>query len=212
MGRALVRDPGVFLMDEPMSNQDPALKARLREELKRIHRKLGTTILYVTHDQTDALSLGDRIVLMQDGMIVQAGTPQELYRTPRNLYCATFLGSPEMNVFRDIPVRDGVLTLLGREIPLPAAKREAAAGRTTVTAGIRPVHFTPDPQGIEATVDYTETIEAECHLHMKRGEASFTAVVPKPPGRPFAHGETVRLAPDPERIHLFDPQTEIRLG
>ncbi len=212
VGRALVRDPGVFLMDEPMSNQDPALKARLREELKRIHRKLGATVLYVTHDQTDALSLGDRIVLMQDGMIVQAGTPQELYRAPRNVYCATFLGAPEMNVFRDVPVRGGALTILGREIRLPEAKAAAAAGLETVTAGIRPVHFSPDPGGIEAMVDYTETIESECHLHLKRGEESFTAVVPKPPGRPFAHGETVRLSPDPERIHLFHPQTEIRLG
>ena len=212
VGRALVRDPGIFLMDEPMSNQDPALKARLREELKRIHRKLGATVLYVTHDQTDALSLGDRIVLMKDGMAVQTGTPGELYRTPRNLYCATFLGAPEMNVFRHVPVRNGALCLLGREIRLPEAKAAVTAGLETVTAGIRPVHFSLDPEGVGAAVDYTETVESECHLHLKLGEEAFTAVVPKPPDRPFAHGETVRVSPDPERIHLFHPQTEIRLG
>ena len=212
VGRALVRDPGVYLMDEPMSNQDPALRARLREELKRIHRKLGATVLYVTHDQTDALQLGDRIVLMKDGMIVQAGTPRELYRTPRNLYCAAFLGEPEMNVFRDVPVRDGMLTVLGREIRLPEAKAAAAVGLETVTAGIRPVHFSMDPQGIEAAVDFTETIESECRLHLKHGGDEFTAVVPKPPGKPFARGETVRVLLDPERIHLFHPKTEIRLG
>ena len=212
VGRALVRDPGLFLMDEPMSNQDPALRARLREELKRIHRKLGATILYVTHDQTDALRLGDRIVLMKDGMIIQAGTPQELYLTPRNLYCATFLGTPQMNVFRNVPVQNGALSLLDREIRLPEAKKEAVRGLEAVTAGIRPVHFVPDPQGIEATVDYTEIIESECHLHLKHGEEVFTAVVPKTPGRPFGHGETVQVMPETERIHLFHPQTEIRLG
>ena len=212
IGRALVRDPGLFLMDEPMSNQDPALKERLREELKRIHRKLGATVLYVTHDQTDALRLGDRIVLMKDGIIVQAGLPQELYLAPRNLYCATFLGTPQMNVFRDVPVRDGTLSLLGREIRLTETQEEAVRGLETVTVGIRPVHFVPDPQGIRATVDAVEMIESECHLHLRHGEEAFTAVVPKTPGRPFGRGETVRMMPETERIHLFHPQTEIRLG
>ena len=212
VGRALVRDPGLFLMDEPMSNQDPALKARLREELKRIHRKLGATILYVTHDQTDALRLGDRIVLMKDGMIVQTGTPQELYLAPRNLYCATFLGAPQMNVFRDVPVRDGALRLMGREIRLPEGKKEAVRGREAVTAGIRPVHFSEDPQGIEAVLETAEIIESERHLHLKRGAETFTAVVPKPPGRPPARGETLRVAPEAERILLFDPETEECLG
>ena len=211
IGRALVRDPGIFLMDEPMSNQDPALKARLREELKRIHRKLGTTILYVTHDQTDALRLGDRIVLMQDGMIVQAGTPQELYQHPRNLYCATFLGTPQMNVFRGIPVQEGKIRLMGRDISLPESIKKAAGGMAAVTVGIRPVHFVPDPQGIEGTVDYTESIEAECHLHLKHGNEAFTVVVPKTSGRPYSRGETVRVMPETDRIHLFHPQTGIRL-
>ena len=212
VGRALVRDPGIFLMDEPMSNQDPSLKARLREELKRIHQKLGATILYVTHDQTDALQLGDRIALMKDGIILQAGTPQEMYMKPRNLYCATFLGSPAMNVFRNVPVKDGALELMGAEIRLPEAKKEAAGGLKTVTAGIRPVHFFIDPQGSGAVVDYAETIESECHLRLKRGGDTFTAVVPKAPGRPFTHGDTVRLSPDPERIYLFHPETEMCLG
>lgn len=212
IGRALVRDPRLFLMDEPMSNQDQALRARLREELKRLHRKLGATILYVTHDQADALRLGNRIVVMKDGMIVQAGTPQALYLTPRNLYCATFLGAPPMNVFRDVPVREGTLRLMGREIRLPETKKEAVGGLQAVTVGIRPVHFSLHPQGIEAAVDYTETIESECHLHLLHGKETFTAVVAKTPGRGFFHGETVRVMPEGERIHLFHPQTEIRLG
>ena len=212
IGRALVRDPGLFLMDEPMSNQDPALKARLREELKRIHQKLGTTILYVTHDQTDALRLGDRIVLMKDGMIIQSGTPQEIYLNPRNLYCATFVGAPQMNVFTNVPVRNGMLSLMGCDICLPEAKKEAVSGLKTVTAGIRPVHFSLDPQGIVGVVDYTEIIESECHLHLQYGETAFTAVIPKLPGRPFNRGETVCVAPDPERIHLFHPETEMRLS
>ncbi len=212
IGRALVRDPGLFLMDEPMSNQDPALRVRLREELKRIHRKLGATILYVTHDQTDALRLGDRIVLMRDGMIVQAGTPQELYVTPRNLYCASFLGSPPMNVFRNVPLGDGSLRLMGETIPLPEEKKEAVRGLKTVTAGIRPVHFFADPHGIAGVVDYTENIESETHLHLKHGEEAFTAVIPKTEGRFFSHGETVRVKPDAERIYLFHPETELCLG
>lgn len=212
IGRALVRDPVLFLMDEPMSNQDPALKDRLREELKRIHRKLGATILYVTHDQNDALRLGDRIVLMRDGMILQAGTPRELYQAPRDLYCATFLGTPAMNVFRGAPVAGGCLRLLGREFPLTASQKEQVRGREAVIAGIRPVHFVPDPEGIPAQVVYTEMLESECHLTLKSGGEGFTAVLPKPPGRPFAPGDPVRLSPDPEKILFFDPETELRLG
>ncbi len=212
IGRALVRNPGVFLMDEPMSNQDPSLKARLREEMKRIHRKLGATILYVTHDQMDALQMGDRIVLMKDGMIVQSGSAQEMYMKPRNLYCAAFLGTPELNVFRNVPVKDGMIGLMGAEIRLPEAKKEAVAGLKAVTVGIRPVHFSIDSQGIGAVVDYAGTVESECQLHLKHGENTFTAVVPKVPGRLFTHGEILRVLPDPERIYLFHPETEACLG
>ena len=212
IGRALVRNPGLFLMDEPMSNQDPALKASLREELKRIHRDLGATVLYVTHDQTDALRLGDRIVLMKDGMNLQTGTPQELYLKPRNLYCATFLGSPQMNVFRNVPLQEGELNLLGTTIQLPARKKEAIGDRSTVTVGIRPVHFFLDPQGIRGEVDYTEIIESECHLHLKHGTDTFTVVVPKRGEIPFRRGGSVSVAPETDRMYLFDPVTEACIG
>ena len=212
IGRALVRDPGVFLMDEPMSNQDPVIKARLREELKRIHRKLGTTVLYVTHDQTDALQLGDRIAVMKDGLILQMGTPQELYTRPVNLYCASFLGSPEMNIFRDVTVEDGLPVIMGTKIAVTNAKKEELSGKTKVTAGIRPVHFSVDPQGIEAKVEFTETIESEYHLHLRRENNTFMAVLPKTPGRTPCRGDIIRVSPDPGKICFFDPKTEMNLG
>jgi len=215
IGRALVRKPKLFLMDEPFSNLDTVLREKLRDELKRLQKRLGVTVIYVTHDQMDAFRLGDRIVVMRDGMIVQCGTPQELYNRPINLYTASFLRTPPMNLIQAVPAvrRDGAaaLRLLGVEIGLPAEKAAALAGRKSVTVGIRPVHIAPAQDGIQATVQYAEIIGAEYHLHLKIADTELIAVTPYSPRDEVRGGDTVRIRLNPKKLHLFDSDTGMRI-
>ena len=220
MGRAIVRDPKVFLMDEPLSNLDAKLRGQMRIEISKLHQRLGTTIIYVTHDQTEAMTLGTRIVVMKDGVIQQVDTPQNLYEKPQNLFVAGFMGSPQMN-FLDAVVRINgtavTLEVAGQSIPLPPAKAkkliDGGYNGKTVVMGIRPEDVYDSEMFIEtakcvfsSTIKVYELLGAEVFLYFDLGEFPMTARVdPRSNARP---GDTVRFAFDVEKIHVFDKETE----
>ncbi len=220
MGRAIVRNPKVFLMDEPLSNLDAKLRVQMRIEIAKLHQRLGTTIIYVTHDQTEAMTLGTRIVVMKDGVIQQVDTPQNLYDKPQNLFVAGFMGSPQMN-FLDAVVRINgtavTLEVAGQSIPLPPAKAkkviEGGYAGKTVTFGIRPEDVYDSEMFIEtakcvfsSTIKVYELLGAEVFLYFDLGEFAMTARVDsRTTARP---GDTVKFAFDVEKIHIFDKETE----
>ena len=220
MGRAIVRNPKVFLMDEPLSNLDAKLRVQMRIEIAKLHQRLGTTIIYVTHDQTEAMTLGTRIVVMKDGVIQQVDTPQNLYEKPQNLFVAGFMGSPQMN-FLDAVVRVNgnavTLEVAGQSIPLPPAKAkkliDGGYNGKTVVMGIRPEDVYDSEMFIEtakcvfsSTIKVYELLGAEVFLYFDLGEFPMTARVdPRSNARP---GDTVRFAFDVEKIHVFDKETE----
>ena len=221
MGRAIVREPKVFLMDEPLSNLDAKLRVQMRVEISKLHQRLGTTIIYVTHDQTEAMTLGTRIVVMKDGLIQQVDTPINLYNFPTNLFVAGFMGSPAMN-FIDAEVKqdgDSVMLSFGRHnIKVPDAKaKELLEGDyvgKTVVMGIRPedihddeimVSSNPDST-IETTVKIYELLGAEVLLYFDLEDASCVAKVnPRTTAR---IGDTVKFALDLNKLHIFDKETE----
>ena len=220
MGRVIVRTPKVFLMDEPLSNLDAKLRVQMRIEIAKLHQRLGTTIIYVTHDQTEAMTLGTRIVVMKDGVIQQVDTPQNLYEKPQNLFVAGFMGSPQMN-FLDAVVRINgtavTLEVAGQSIPLPPAKAkkliDGGYNGKTVVMGIRPEDVYDSEMFIEtakcvfsSTIKVYELLGAEVFLYFDLGEFPMTARVdPRSNARP---GDTVRFAFDVEKIHVFDKETE----
>ena len=198
MGRAIVRDPKVFLFDEPLSNLDAKLRVAMRAEIKALHQRLKTTTVYVTHDQIEAMTMADRIVVMHDGVIEQIGTPLELFDRPGNLFVAQFIGSPAMNVFSG-QVADGAVQALGARWPLPPGVR-ATAGQT-VHYGIRPTDLQLAAQGIPATVLVVEPTGAETELLLQVGD---TRLVLVSHGRPDAKpDDTVYLTLDPAKAHVF---------
>jgi multiple sugar transport system ATP-binding protein len=205
MGRAIVREPDVFLFDEPLSNLDAKLRVRMRAELKELHQKLRTTTVYVTHDQIEAMTLADRIVVLRDGEVEQVGTPLELYDHPANAFVGTFLGSPSMNLFdAEVAPEDPARLRLenGDEIRLPAP----AARRGRVTMGIRPEHFrlsdSAVPQSLSAEVVVVEPTGSMTEVVMRRAGRDFIATFPERVSlRP---GQQVHLAPAPEQIRVFE--------
>ncbi len=234
LGRAIVREPKVFLLDEPLSNLDAKLRAQMRTEISKLHQRLGTTFIYVTHDQTEAMTMGTRIVVMKSGFIQQVDTPQNLYLYPCNLFVAGFIGSPQMNFIEckllkedgnfyveygseDTKTRAGVKF----KIKLPESKNkdnclEAYAGKEVIM-GIRPenVHNEEDliaanPDGVvEANVEVTELMGAETYLYMdSEGQAINARVAPTNTARP---GDHITIAFEPEKIHLFDKDTEVTI-
>ena len=231
LGRAIVRDPQVFLLDEPLSNLDAKLRAQMRTELAKLHKKLGTTFIYVTHDQTEAMTMGDRIVVMKDGYIQQIDSPINLYDSPCNKFVAGFIGSPQMNfIDAKLIMQDGKYTVefgsdeskggRGRKfyVELPAAKADADALKyyvdKPVVMGIRPenihdeeMYLSAAKTGIiEADVEVTEMLGAETFLYITCEGVPLTArVSPRCSARP---GDTVKLAIDPNKIHLFDKDDE----
>ena len=220
MGRAIVRNPKVFLMDEPLSNLDAKLRVQMRIEIAKLHQRLGTTIIYVTHDQTEAMTLGDRIVVMKDGVIQQVDTPQNLYEKPTNLFVAGFMGSPQMNFLDavvDVKGDTAYLKVAGSEIPLPPAKSkkliEGGYAGKTVTFGIRPEDVYDSEMFIEtakcvfeSTIKVYELLGAEVYLYFDLAEFPITARVDsRTTARP---GDTVKFAFDVEKIHVFDKETE----
>ena len=218
MGRALVRQPTVFLMDEPLSNLDARLRVQIRAELSELLERLGATTLYVTHDQAEAMTLGDRVAVLDRGRLQQVAPPQELYERPANTFVAGFIGNPPMNLFpaRLTAAAGGLRLRLGEqalplEWPAPLAERWRAWLDTPLTAGIRPEHLrlaADDEQGVRTTVSDAEYLGHETLLHVRVDgqDSPDAALVTRLPGiRPFHKGETVRLNLDEARLHGFGP-------
>jgi multiple sugar transport system ATP-binding protein len=211
MGRAIVRDPKVFLFDEPLSNLDAKLRVAMRAEIKALHQRLKTTTVYVTHDQIEAMTMADRIVVMHDGIVEQIGTPLELFDRPGNLFVAQFIGSPAMNVVSGTLRRaNGAahVEALGQRWPVPASI--AGGDGQAVSYGIRPGDITLAASGVPATVFVVEPTGAETEMLLQVGDAQFTLVMH---GRTAAlPDETVHLAIDSNKAHMFDQATGQRLG
>ena len=217
LGRAIVRHPRVFLFDEPLSNLDAKLRVQMRVELKKLHLRLGTTAVYVTHDQVEAMTLGDRVVVMKDGLVQQVGEPLELYNQPANKFVAGFIGSPAMN-FAKVTMLDGSGRLIakngGMEIEVPgqlADRLRPQLGRQ-MTLGIRPedlhVATAADPPGLtfDSKVEVVEQLGSEILLDVRVGEGTMVAAVD--PAIRAKVAEQLRLAVNPERLHFFDDKTE----
>jgi multiple sugar transport system ATP-binding protein len=217
LGRAIVRDPKVFLFDEPLSNLDAKLRVQMRVELKKLHERLAVTSIYVTHDQVEAMTLGDRVVVMKDGVVQQVGEPLELYNTPANRFVAGFIGSPAMN-FADVTlVENGgqpVAEAPGLRIALPGALAARARSKTgrKATLGIRPedIHVASASDApehcFEAAVEVVEQLGSEILLDTRVGLALMVASI-EPTMRVRAH-DKLKLALKPERLHLFDAESE----
>jgi multiple sugar transport system ATP-binding protein len=207
MGRAIVRDPKVFLFDEPLSNLDAKLRVAMRAEIKALHQRLKTTTVYVTHDQIEAMTMADRIVVMHDGIVEQIGTPLELFDRPGNLFVAQFIGSPAMNVFKGTVLGHAV-DALGAQWAIPTNVTSTREGQQ-VYFGIRPSDLNLGSSGVAAKVVVVEPTGAETELLLQIGEQSLTLVM---------HGrtevkpdDTVYLQFDPNKAHLFDATSEQRL-
>ena len=210
MGRAIVRQPQVFLFDEPLSNLDAKLRVQMRTEIKELHQRLKTTAVYVTHDQIEAMTLADRIVVMNGGNVEQSGAPLDLYDNPANLFVAGFIGSPAMNFLKGRLARNGagleVRLGEGVRIPAPRGLRAENDGRE-VTLGVRPEHLAVRDGGVPAEVVVVEPTGADTLIFCKLAGADVTAVVRE--RHTFRPGETIGLAP--ELTFLFDPQTGARV-
>ncbi len=225
LGRAMVRDPAVFLLDEPLSNLDAKLRTTMRSEITKLHKRLGTTFVYVTHDQTEAMTMGDRIVVMKDGFIQQVDTPQNLYEMPCNLFVAGFIGTPQMNFITATVQKkeDAFVAAFGDyALPLPAeripAETAARYEGKQIIVGLRPedIHLEPiymdQPTSgvIKAEVDIAELMGSEIYLYLNCGDTKLIATVPA--RNHTRDGEVVELALDCTKLHLFDPETEQRIG
>lgn len=206
IGRALVRNPRIYLMDEPLSSLDAKLRADLRIELKRIHADMGATFLYVTHDQIEAMTMADRIVVMQGGRIEQVGAPLELYDRPANVFVAAFIGSPSMNLLEG-RVSGRMVDIGGSRLPLPSGV--AAEEGRDVIYGIRPEHLHQAEAGLPATVAVIEPTGAETHVVLRSAGRDLTAVFRNRVA--FAPGAAITLAPDPAAAHVFDKATGQRI-
>ncbi len=224
LGRAIVRNPKVFLMDEPLSNLDAKLRVQMRVEITKLHQRLATTFIYVTHDQTEAMTMGSRIVVMKDGFIQQVDDPTSLYRHPNNTFVAGFIGMPPMNFINTRVIKDerGIgFTIGDHRVYLDQAKYDVDALNEyvdkTAIAGIRPEYITDDPAKVEAGeqsgttilshVDVVEKLGAQSYLYTTVSDMAVTASVD--PIRSISQvGEDVKLTVDPERVVFFDAETE----
>jgi len=213
LGRAIVREPAVFLMDEPLSNLDAKLRVETRANIARLHQRLGTTTVYVTHDQVEAMTMGDRIAVMRDGVLQQVGTPQELYDHPNNVFVAGFIGSPSMN-FASATVSDGTLTVGGMKLGASGSVSDMIKNRATgsnVLLGFRPEHLDLVEQSganlkIPAKVEVVEYLGNEELIHAVVESHEVVALVPSE--RRVKAGDQIELAIPAEKLHMFDPQSE----
>lgn len=218
LGRAMVRSPSVFLLDEPLSNLDAKLRTTMRTEIKKLHQRLGTTFIYVTHDQTEAMTMGDRIVVMKDGVVQQVDTPQNLYNHPFNMFVAGFIGSPQMN-FLDAEVQTKnqkiILKLKRNEIDVTEAFKDIKAvyeyAGKTVKMGIRPEDLSVSDSGrknvISAELEVNELMGSETYLYLNYSDEKIIARVPS---GEYEEG-SLNLKLNPEKIHLFDPNTTVSI-
>ena len=225
IGRAIVREPQVFLMDEPLSNLDAKLRNQMRAEIILLRKRLDTTFIYVTHDQTEAMTLGDRIVIMKDGFIQQVGTPQEVFDTPKNLFVAGFIGSPQMNFMKAKLVRKGdqyAVEVLGISVPLEESKCAKLAAKNVQTMeiklGVRPEHtnvcFGKEANTITGTIAVNEMMGSELHLHVETADGSRvilrlpTIDLTSEQRAGLTSGNALSFTFASKVMHLFDPQTE----
>ena len=227
IGRAMVRDSKVFLMDEPLSNLDAKLRNQMRAEIILLREKINTTFIYVTHDQTEAMTLGDRIVIMKDGFIQQVGTPTEVFEHPVNLFVAGFIGAPQMNAFRTELVRENgkyYVTPLGSRIEVDGETGENLAAKAvdgrSVVLGVRPEHITlsqPGPHAIPCTIIVNEMMGSELHIHAETEDGAQLVVrVPtlglrRQERAELVNGAKIHVSFPGEVMHLFDPETERNL-
>ena len=227
IGRAMVRDSKVFLMDEPLSNLDAKLRNQMRAEIILLREKINTTFIYVTHDQTEAMTLGDRIVIMKDGFIQQVGTPTEVFEHPVNLFVAGFIGAPQMNTFPTELVRENgkyYVTPLGSRIEVDGETGENLAAKAvdgrSVVLGVRPEHITlsqPGPHAIPCTIIVNEMMGSELHIHAKTEDGAQLVVrVPtlglrRQERAELVNGAKIHVSFPGEVMHLFDPETERNL-
>jgi multiple sugar transport system ATP-binding protein len=212
MGRAIVRNPAVFLFDEPLSNLDAKLRVQMRSEIKALHHRLGATMIYVTHDQMEAMTMADRIVVMRAGKIEQVGTPLEIYDTPANSFVGSFIGSPAMNLIDGVVVASGTgASLKDGDGMLWALPQHAASliGRS-IQLGIRPEHINLQAGGTAAIVRSVEPTGAETHVQMQVGGKTIVAVLRDRPG--IAIDDTIGIVFASDRAQLFDLQTGLHLG
>jgi multiple sugar transport system ATP-binding protein len=218
LGRAIVREPQVFLMDEPLSNLDAKLRVQMRAEITKLHKRLQTTIIYVTHDQIEAMTMADRIVIMKDGIIQQVGSPKEVYDLPDNIFVGGFIGSPAMN-FITGNLTEGKFTVGDQELSIPEGKMKAIKNYVDkeVILGIRPEDIHDEPLFIEsspgsivyADIDLAELMGAETYLYSKIAGNDFVARIDS--RTDIKSGQKLKLAFDMNKIHFFDPQTEERI-
>ncbi len=220
LGRAIVRDAKVFLMDEPLSNLDAKLRVQMRAEIQKLHRRLQTTTIYVTHDQTEAMTMATRLVVMKDGYIQQVGAPKDVYDKPENIFVGGFIGSPSMN-FLSGTLKDGYFVMEDTKVKVPEGKmkvlREQGYVDKEVTLGIRPedihdeplfIDSTPETK-IKATIEVAELMGAESYLYSKVNDQDFVARVDS--RSDINGGEEVDLAFDMNKVHFFDTETENRI-
>jgi multiple sugar transport system ATP-binding protein len=212
MGRAIVRDPQVFLFDEPLSNLDAKLRVQMRTEIKELHQRLRTTTVYVTHDQIEAMTMADKIVVMHDGIVEQIGSPLDLYDKPANQFVAGFIGSPAMNFLKGKITVNGSASFEGPngvKLPLGASAPANSHGKPAVY-GIRPEHFTIADDGAEAEIIVVEPTGSETQVFAKLGGEEVVAVFRE--RHKFNPGDKIRLKPDQRVVHLFDDATGQRLN
>ena len=210
MGRAIVRDPQVFLFDEPLSNLDAKLRVQMRTEIRELHLRLATTTVYVTHDQIEAMTMADKIVVMQAGRIEQVGAPLEVYDRPANTFVAGFIGSPAMNMLEGRVRREaaGAFVVAGEtRLPLPAGS-DLADGREVIY-GIRPEHLSLGADGLKGSIAVVEPTGSETHVVTRVGERDIVAQFRE--RHAFRPGDAITLTPDPAQAHLFDKATGGRI-
>ncbi len=223
IGRAIVRDPKVMLMDEPLSNLDAKLRNQMRAEIIKMRKRIDTTFIYVTHDQTEAMTLGDRIVIMKDGFIQQVGTPQQVFDHPYNLFVAGFIGSPQMNFFKaNLLKKDGkyVVSLNGYEVELSAEKQERLVANNVeeqeITLGVRPEHMLLDASGVEAEIEVNELMGSSVHLHVNVGGKDVIVIVSTmnmtgAEIAALAAGAHIKIGFGGNVCHVFNKETGINL-
>jgi multiple sugar transport system ATP-binding protein len=211
MGRAIVRDPQVFLFDEPLSNLDAKLRVAMRTEVKELHQRLQTTTVYVTHDQIEAMTMADKIVVMHDGIVEQIGTPLDLYDRPDNQFVAGFIGSPAMNFLKGKVKSNGAAGFEGPNgVPLPLAQLPRNSEGRPAIYGIRPEHFTVADDGAEAEIIVVEPTGSETQVFATLGGEEIVAIFRE--RHQFNPGDKIRLKPNPTLVHLFDETTGKRLN
>ena len=227
MGRAIVRDPQVFLLDEPLSNLDAKLRAQTRRAIALLQRRLGVTTVYVTHDQVEAMTMGDRVAVLKDGVLQQLGTPRQLYRHPDNVFVAGFIGTPAMNLF-EVTYADGYVHFGDLAYPVEPGWMSGVGNR--VTLGVRPEDLQVSDQGLLVEVEVVEELGADAYVYGRAlgtgsedqsisrapeqaadGEGGLQIVARADGNRPPAKGAVIRLAPKPDRVHLFDVDSGLRL-